>query len=285
MSSFASTIMSAAVPAGSVRLWRLAQAGFVVRGAGRTVLLDPWLSDWLETSGPDNPEPVRRATPAPCRPEELPATDLVCCTHEHPDHLDLDTLRAVAERSPGARFVVPAPLADLVARAGIDAARVVGVEAERPVTVAGVGIVGLPAPHAFAAGALGGYDFWTDDEGRHRSLGYVLRMGDVTLFHGGDTVRAPGDADRLRREHIDVALLPVNGRDAMRERMGLVGNLHASEAADLAASAGIAHLVPCHYDGVVGNTADPAAVVSYVVANSLPLTVHLAGSAGVVVLC
>lgn len=259
------------------------QAGFVIRGAGRTVLVDPWLSDWLETAGPANPDPARRAAAAPCRPEELPPVDLVCCTHEHPDHLDLDTLRVIANRSPDARFVVPAPLTPLLAGAGIGSDRVVGVEAEQPVSVAGVGVLALPAPHSFKAGSLGGYDFWTDEEGRHRAVGYVLRVGEVAVFHGGDTVRAPGDADRLRREEVDVALLPVNGRDSMREAQGLVGNLQAAEAADLAAAAGIAHLVPCHYDGVVGNTADPADVVRYAVAHRLPLTVHVVGPAGLVV--
>jgi hypothetical protein len=38
-----------------------------------------------------------------------------------------------------------------------------------------------------------------------------------------------------------------------------------------------------HYDGVVGNTGDPGAVVDHVVAHALPVTVHVVGRAGVVV--
>jgi L-ascorbate 6-phosphate lactonase len=283
MTAFADQLAAATVPEGSVRLWRLAQAGFVVRGAGRVVLLDPWLSDWLETPGDDNPEPVRRATPAPCTAQDLPPVELVCCTHEHPDHLDLPTLLVVAERSPQARFVVPAPIAHRLVSAGIDRERVLGVETEQPVSVAGVEVLALPAPHALDPDSLGGYRFWLDEQGRHRAVGYVLRVGGVTLFHGGDTVRAPGDAERLRREQVDVAMLPVNGRDAMREAQNLVGNLHPAEAVDLAVGAGIANLIPCHFDGIVGNTADPALVVRHVACDSLPLTVHLAGPTGVVV--
>jgi L-ascorbate metabolism protein UlaG (beta-lactamase superfamily) len=265
--------MDGFVPERSVRLWRLPQAGFVLRGGGRTVIVDPWLA---------TADGIERASAAPCRADELPAADLVCCTHEHPDHLDGETLGAIAQRSPGAAFVVPVPLVDLVAAAGVDAARVVGVAVEEPVTAGGVDVLALPARHAFAA-TDDGYDFWWDGDGRHRAVGYVLRLGGVTVFHAGDTVRFAGDAERLRRERADVALLPVNGRDAAREAQGLVGNLDAAEAASLAVEAGIPHLVPCHHDGVAGNTADAGAVVDHVVANALPLTVHLAGPAGVVV--
>jgi L-ascorbate 6-phosphate lactonase len=276
-------IEAAAVPDGAVRLWRLPQSGFVVRGGGRTVLLDPWLSARLEAETSGDPHPVQRVSPPPCRAEELPEADLVCCTHEHPDHLDPETLAAIATRSPRAVFVVPAPLADEVAAAGIDAARVVGVEVEQPRTIAGVELLALPAAHALPAGPGGGYDFWRDDDGRHRAVGYVLRLGGVTVFHAGDTVRTPGDAERLRAERVDVALLPVNGRDWMRETRGLVGNLEPSEAVDLAAAAGIPQLVLCHFDWIVGNTGDPSLAIAYAVAERLPLGVHLVGADGLVV--
>jgi L-ascorbate metabolism protein UlaG (beta-lactamase superfamily) len=281
--AFASAVESAPVPEPGVRLWRLPQAGFVIRGGGRTVAVDPWLSRRLEVDTAGGATPVRRATLIPCRAEDLPRVDLVLCTHEHPDHLDVDTLRVVAERSPEARFVVPAPLTGLLEEATIDPDRVDGVEVEERRTVAGVEVLALPARHMLAADPPNAYDFSRDERGRHRAVGYVLRLGEITVFHSGDTVRAPGDAERLLRERIDVALLPVNGRDWMRERDGLVGNLDGPEAASLAVEAGIPHLVPCHYDGVLGNTGDPAAVVAYAIANVLPLTVHVVGSPGFVV--
>jgi L-ascorbate 6-phosphate lactonase len=281
--AFASRIESASVPEPGVRLWRLPQAGFVIRGGGRTVLVDPWLSDRLEADTARDTAPVRRAIPAPCRAEDLPRADLVLCTHDHPDHLDVDTLRVVANRCPDAIFVVPAPLVGRLEDARIDGRRVVGVEVEERRTVGGVEVLALPARHALGGDPPHAYEFSRDDRGRHRGVGYVLRLGEITVFHSGDTVRAPGDADRLRRERVDVALLPVNGRDWMREREGLVGNLDGHEAASLAVEAGIPHLVPCHYDGVLGNTGDPAAVVAYAITNALPLTVHVAGPPGVVV--
>ncbi|MFL5926067.1 MAG: MBL fold metallo-hydrolase [Gaiellaceae bacterium] len=271
------------VPDRSLRLWRLPQAGFVIRSPARTVVVDPWLSDALERSTAADDHPVQRAAALPCSVADLPVIDLVCCTHEHPDHLDLETLQIVAARSPETMFVVPAPLAGIVAGAGIDAARVVGAEVEERRAVAGVDVLALPARHRLAPDAPDGYDFERDAAGHHHAVGYVLGLGGVTVFHSGDTIRFTGDADRLRREQIAVALLPVNGRDAQREARALVGNLRPSEASALAAEASIPHLVPCHYDGVVGNTGDPGAVVDHVVEHALPVTVHVVGSAGVVV--
>ena len=68
--------------------------------------------------------------------------------------------------------------------------------------------------------------------------------------------------DALRELDPDVAILPINGRDAMREADGIWGNLHADEAAALAAAAGVPAVVPCHFDGVDGNLGDPDAFVA-----------------------
>ena len=59
----------------------------------------------------------------------------------------------------------------------------------------------------------------------------------------------------------DVALLPINGRDAEREARGIVGNMDQAEAVELAAEIGATTLVPYHWDGIEGNTASPGAAV------------------------
>jgi L-ascorbate 6-phosphate lactonase len=261
----------------------LGQAGFLLTGAGRAVLLDPWLSADLETASVDNPDPATRAHP-PVHDlgdlADLGPVDVVCCTHPHPDHLDGTALRELAAAHPQLRVVVPLPVVGDVVRSGVPAERVVGIVVEEPVTVAGVRVLALPAAHAMAADSFGGYTYWRDGEGRHVAVGYVVRLAGVTVFHAGDTVRHPGDAQRLRAEDVDVAILPVNGRDWVREQAGLVGNLHPAEAVDLAVEAGIPHLLPCHYDGVVGNTGNPADVVRAVLDRRAALDVHLLRSPG-----
>ncbi len=90
-----------------------------------------------------------------------------------------------------------------------------------------------------------------------------------------------GLPERLRLAAVDTCLIPVNGRDWLREERGLVGNLTGRESADLAASCGADVLVPVHFDGVVGNTGSPGEVLDYAAATYPRLSVLLPGRSGV----
>lgn len=67
-----------------------------------------------------------------------------------------------------------------------------------------------------------------------------------------------GQVERLRDLAVDVALLPVNGRDAHRLAHGVPGNFTFAEAVALCAGAGIRTLVPHHWGMFDFNTVDPA---------------------------
>jgi L-ascorbate metabolism protein UlaG (beta-lactamase superfamily) len=62
---------------------------------------------------------------------------------------------------------------------------------------------------------------------------------------------------RLKSERIDVALLPVNGRDKYRSSHGVPGNMTFVEAERLCESADIPWLVPHHFGMFDFNTVDP----------------------------
>ena len=53
---------------------------------------------------------------------------------------------------------------------------------------------------------------------------------------------------------IDVGFLPINGRDIFRNRLGVVGNMNALEAADLAAHLKFDIVVPVHFDMYANNS-------------------------------
>jgi L-ascorbate metabolism protein UlaG (beta-lactamase superfamily) len=55
--------------------------------------------------------------------------------------------------------------------------------------------------------------------------------------------------------------MPINGRDAEREALGIVGNLDPAEAAELAAAIGASTMIPLHWDMFAANPGDPAALV------------------------
>lgn len=237
---------------GTIALWWLGQAGFAVRAGGLVILLDPFLAPMAE----------RVSAPA-FDPEDAVGVDLVTCSHEHYDHLDLASLPAIAKASPHARFVVPRPLVDAVAAAGVSRQRLIGAQPDERIRLDGVTVHPLPARHG--VGMADAYTFGRElSGGLYRYLGYVLDDGVARVYHAGDTVVYDGQAERLRALHTDVALLPINGRDHFRETAGVVGNMDHREAAQLAADAHVDVLVPMHYDTFPQNLGYPAHLVEVV---------------------
>ena len=254
--SFGRTLATARPDPGGLLVFALGQAGYALRGERALVLIDPWLSTALEEE-----EGITRATPPALRPHEVEVADVICITHEHPDHLDPRTIAEIAERVPGARFVAPVPVLGLLQAAGLSRKRIVAARAGAAVEAAGARVTGVRTAHELHPDAFGGYRFWLDEQGEHRGLGYLVELEGHRVFHAGDTIWWPGLQDELRGLAPELAILPINGRDAMREAQGLWGNLSAEEAAALAAAAGVPAVVPCHFDGVAGNLGDPSRFV------------------------
>ena len=120
-----------------------------------------------------------------------------------------------------------------------------GLEDGMSVKVGGFEIHGVPAAHE---------ERDLDDQGRDRFMGYVVKVGHWTVYHSGDTVLYDGMVERLWPFHVDVALLPINGRAPERR---VAGNLDGREAAWLANDIGAKLAIPCHYEMFAFNTASP----------------------------
>jgi L-ascorbate 6-phosphate lactonase len=242
-------LRSAASPRGILALTWFGQAGFALCDGRMTVLVDPFLSPW-----------EGRRYEASLLPEEATDVDVVCVTHEHIDHFDAGSAPAIAAASPGAVFVVPEPIADMVTEAGIPADRVLGVQPGEAHDVAGLTVRAVPARHGVTMEDA--YGFGEDlSGGLIRFLGYVLDLGGVRVYHAGDTILYEGMEETVGALEPDIALLPVNGRHADREARGIVGNLNEPEATRLATQVGASTLIPMHHDLFTGNLGSSAAVV------------------------
>jgi L-ascorbate metabolism protein UlaG (beta-lactamase superfamily) len=223
----------------TVTLTWLGQAGFLLETETTRLLVDPWVS----------PHDGRLIEPPPL---DLVADriDWVLVTHEHGDHLDLPFLRQVATRSPGARLVLPAPIAEQAE----DVLPKTPVRLGDAIEVGELRVEVVPSWHA--VDVADGYDHHGG-----RFVGYVVRGAGPVLYHAGDTIATDALVDALRDKGIEVALLPINGRDFFREEKNLVGNLDFREAVALARGIGAQTLVPYHWDGYRGNTEQPGRAV------------------------
>jgi L-ascorbate metabolism protein UlaG (beta-lactamase superfamily) len=238
---------------GQLAFWWLGQAGFLVAGGRTSLLLDPFLA----------PHP-ERLKPSPLDANGATGIGAILYTHEHFDHLDLESLPALAAASPNAQIIVPRPLVSLLAEAGIDPARILGAQPDEAIHLGDAVVHPVPARHgvevedAYSFGeAISG--------GLVRFLGYVVELNGVRFYHAGDTIRYDGQAERLRALAVDILLLPINGRDEFRERhKGIVGNLDDRDAAQLAVDAGADLLIPMHYEMFASNLGNPAELVAII---------------------
>jgi L-ascorbate metabolism protein UlaG (beta-lactamase superfamily) len=231
-----------------VKLWWVGQAGFVVRAADRTLLIDPYLSDSLAKKYTGKIYPHIRAMPSPLSPGQARGIDAVLCTHRHSDHMDPGTLPEAAALNPLCVFVVPKAARERALEIGLPVERIAAMaDGDRLLPFEGISIEALPSAHE---------ERKRNERGEDEFLGYVLRAGRVTLYHSGDCVPYPGLRERLASLHIDAALLPINGRDERRRSNGIPGNFTFREAVELCEGAGIPSLI-CHHFGMFDfNTAD-----------------------------
>ncbi len=237
-----------AAPAdGDLHLWWLGQSGFLVKWRDHHVLLDPYLSDSLTRKYAGTDKPHVRMTERVVDPARLDFINLVTSSHNHTDHLDAETLCPLLRVNPQVAVLVPeANRAFAADRLRVSPDRLLGIDAGESRTLGPLSLHAVPAAHERVE---------RDEAGRCRFLGYVLQLGDWTVYHSGDTVRYEGMAEQLAAWPIDVALLPINGSDPRRR---VAGNLSGREAAELAREVNARLVIPCHYEMFTFNTADPS---------------------------
>ncbi|MCD1636406.1 MBL fold metallo-hydrolase [Martelella mediterranea] len=232
---------------GSPGLFWLGQAGFWIETGAHRVLIDPYLSDSLAMKYAGAKNDHKRMAAPPILVEDLPRPDLVLVTHAHTDHMDPGTLAPLAARFPDLAFVVPAARASVARERIGEGANLVPVDAgEVFEPLPGLELTVFPAAHEALE---------RDEAGRHVFLGYGIASGRLRIYHSGDSIPFEGLDAALAAFAPDIALLPVNGRDARRLAAGIPGNFHLDEAVALARHT--PYLVPHHFGMFAFNTLDP----------------------------
>ncbi|TLH57243.1 hypothetical protein C1S81_18160 [Mycolicibacterium neoaurum] len=141
---------------------------------GYRLLADPV---WSERCSPSRVIGPQRLHPVPVDLDELPAIDAVIISHDHYDHLDIDTIMALA-RSQRAKFYVPLGIGAHLRTWGIPAARIVELDWDQSAQLGSLTIVCTPARHfsgRFLTRNVTLWSSWAVIGPRHR------------VFFGGDT--------------------------------------------------------------------------------------------------
>lgn len=227
-----------AILPGSLAIWGLGQMGFVIKGADGILYVDPCLSYQIEA----------RAYPPPILPADVRHADYVLCSHEHIDHFDVDTLDGLLCASPQARVITTRWCEPLAQQIGLASERLLYPPVHEAFTLPNTTCQIMPVPSAHPT-------LEYHAEKGHRWLGFIIIWNGVTVYFAGDTVIYDGYVEMLQRApQADIAILPVNGRDAFRDAKDIVGNLHPREASKLALALGWELIIAGHNDLFAENT-------------------------------
>lgn len=238
-------ISDTVVKSGSLSIWWLGQEGYVIKSPDLVIYIDPYLSTYAERITLGKPNEHVRMMQSPIRPEEVTNADLVICTHDHADHIDPESIPIISRSSEQAKFIVPECASRTLLDFDISEERIYTLKGDDALTISGITIFAVPAKHErFDKDKIMGYPY----------LSYVIKIEGLNLLHAGDTIPYVGQIEKFRPHEIDLAFVPINGRDKFRHDLEFEGNFNCTEAVDFAHGVAAGLTVPMHYNMFSINT-------------------------------
>jgi L-ascorbate metabolism protein UlaG (beta-lactamase superfamily) len=189
-----------------MRVTWIGHASVLIQTQGLNILTDPV---WSERTSPVSFIGPRRVRAPGVRLEDLPKIDLIVVSHNHYDHMDMDTLRRIQRRD-GARIVVSLGNDALLRSHGIRAeARDWGGSVR-----VGPAEVVVERVHHWSSR-------WGTDRNRALWSGFTLRLPGGNVFFAGDTGFGDGSWPREAAAHgpFRFAMIPIGAyepRDFMK---------------------------------------------------------------------
>jgi L-ascorbate metabolism protein UlaG (beta-lactamase superfamily) len=227
-----------APPPGGVSITFIGHSTFLIRVGGLTILTDPVFSERcspVSWAGPKRARPPGRALAS------LPKIDLLLVSHNHYDHMDLPSLRAIRRRD-NPQTVTPLGNAHHLAKAGLANAgdgRVQELDWWQSTAIApNVSITATPARH-FSSRTL---------RDRNHSLwsGFMIDAGPHRILFAGDSGAGRHWAEIGQRLGApDLALIPIGAY----EPRSIMAPVHMNPAEAVAAhrALGAAQSIGMHF--------------------------------------
>jgi L-ascorbate metabolism protein UlaG (beta-lactamase superfamily) len=187
---------------GGLHLTWYGHASALVEIDGRRVLLDPI---WSQRCSPSSLAGPRRLHPVPVALDRLPTLDAVVISHDHYDHLDYPTIRALTAGQ-AAPFLVPLGVGAHLDRWGVPANRIIELDWDESVELDGLRLTATAAQHFSGRTLARDRTLWTS---------WVLAGPTRRVFYTGDSGYFDGYAG-IGEAHgpFDAALVQIGAYDA-----------------------------------------------------------------------
>lgn len=203
----------------------LGQSGYVLKTEKTEIIIDPYLSDSVNRVA-GRP----RTLPIPIMPEGINC-DAVICTHNHLDHLDLDTVKNINN---GQFFITTNEGKTELGKLG--KTNVEALDTDESITVGDFEITAVFADHTVEA------------------FGLIVKAENKILYFSGDTLYNKKLFD-IAEYAPDFTFVCINGR---------LGNMNVDEALIVAKKIGAKVNIPNHYDMFASNSEDPCAFTNQI---------------------
>ena len=181
-------------------IW-IGHSTFLIKKAGTVILTDPIFSDRASPFKNIGPE---RLIPPVIPLNELPRIDFVTVSHNHYDHLDINSLKKISKLNPDAVFLVPAGDLKLLKKKRIT--NVYEFNWWETFKVEGLTFTFTPVQHWSKRGLFD----------RNKSLwgGWYMNFNDYGMYHAGDTGYSKDFTDtRLKLGAPKYAFIPIGAYD------------------------------------------------------------------------
>ncbi|MFD8741424.1 MBL fold metallo-hydrolase, partial [Streptomyces sp. NPDC059618] len=164
----------AAPPASGLRLTWMGHSSVLAEIDGRRVLFDPV---WGERCSPFSFAGPKRLHPVPLPLAALGPVDVVVISHDHYDHLDLPTIKALAGTD--TLFAVPLGVGAHLEHWGVSADRLRELDWHEATKIGGLTLTATPARHFCGRGLRNTqHTLWAS---------WVVEGEDHRIYHSGDT--------------------------------------------------------------------------------------------------
>jgi L-ascorbate metabolism protein UlaG (beta-lactamase superfamily) len=168
-------LLSDSIVPASIRLSWLGHSSVLLRVAGKTILIDPTLSNRVAPTPPFG----KRFQQQPLKVEELPNIDLVLLSHDHYDHLDYESILKLESTQMPKLYVVALGVGARLESFGVSADRIHELDWWESFSHAGIQFIATPSQHFSGRGP--------GDAMRTFWCGFSIRTDAISVYYTGDT--------------------------------------------------------------------------------------------------
>jgi N-acyl-phosphatidylethanolamine-hydrolysing phospholipase D len=175
----------------------LGHSTFLIQYRGKAILTDPILSERASPVSFAGPE---RLVPLPISYDDLPEIDYIVISHNHYDHLDLETLERMGD---GPMILVPLKLKAWFESEGLNVGRVLEFDWWDKANFGDVTFAATPSQHWSARGFF--------DRNQTLWAAWYIQIDDFNVWFGGDTGYNTVQFKEVgaRYGELDLGLIPI----------------------------------------------------------------------------